>query len=707
MRTRTNIALALLIIFSSATVGYAVPQLINYQGILTDGGGTPITVPTTVEFRIWDADVGGAELWMESQSVTPDGDGQFNVLLGSTSSLKWIPDSAFTGDAYLGMTVLPDPEMSPRMELVPVASAFRVRTVDGALGGNITTDVSIGSGHTVSGNNYLVAGRDNTSSGSGSVVLGINNQASMATVTGGAGNNAGQFGFIGGGSGCTTIGQGAAIVAGAGNTASGRSSFVGGGFKHHAAGDYSVVVGGGSGSSADSNLAMGEASSILGGRGNVADGEASVVVGGLSNTASGNYSTVAGGRYNTASGTSNYSTTVSGGSWNEATGDVSTVGGGSNNKARGIYSVVAGGGGSADSNVAMSNASSVLGGSGNIAEKPFSTVGGGAKNRARGYYSVVAGGGGAGTADTNSASGDYSAISGGRKHVAAGDYSVVAGGGGFRALEGNSALGEASAIPGGRRNIAAGDFSLAAGLSAQANHDGCFVWADSTDADFASTAADQFLIRAGGGVGIGTNDPDQTLHVFKGSAGVVDANVSSIGVFESDATGYISILTPTESNSGLLFGNPDDVADGSILYNTTTAPHGMLLRTNGNVTRMKIDSSGDICYYGALTACSDARYKTDVTTIPNSLDKVMQMRGVRYNWKQDEYPERDFDDRQHLGFIAQEVEALFPEMVVTDGDGYKSVDYGRLTPVLVEAIKDQQRQINELRLLIEKQAAGR
>lgn len=70
-----------------------------------------------------------------------------------------------------------------------------------------------------------------------------------------------------------------------------------------------------------------------------------------------------------------------------------------------------------------------------------------------------------------------------------------------------------STVPGGKSNTAGGDYSLAAGFRAQADHDGSFDWADSTDADFASTAEDQFLIRASGGVGIGTTSPQSALQV--------------------------------------------------------------------------------------------------------------------------------------------------------------------------------------------------
>jgi hypothetical protein len=112
---------------------------------------------------------------------------------------------------------------------------------------------------------------------------------------------------------------------------------------------------------------------------------------------------------------------------------------------------------------------------------------------------------------------------------------------------------------------------------------------------------------------------------------------------------------------------------------------------------------GDICATGAIGACSDERYKTDVRSLSGALDRVMRLRGVTYRWKQDDYPQLAFDDRKHIGLIAQEVEPLFPEMVMTDDDGYKSVDYSRLTPVLVEAMKEQQVQIGSLERCISEQ----
>jgi hypothetical protein len=128
----------------------------------------------------------------------------------------------------------------------------------------------------------------------------------------------------------------------------------------------------------------------------------------------------------------------------------------------------------------------------------------------------------------------------------------------------------------------------------------------------------------------------------------------------------------------------------------TTSP-SQLLDVNGNA-RFRIIGSGP--YEGAVnctsdgtltTATSDVRLKTNIETISNGLERVMKLRGVTFNWK--EYP----DNSKMIGFIAQEVEQTVPELVFTNQvDGYKGVNYGEMTAVLAEAIKEQQNMIEEL-----------
>jgi hypothetical protein len=116
-----------------------------------------------------------------------------------------------------------------------------------------------------------------------------------------------------------------------------------------------------------------------------------------------------------------------------------------------------------------------------------------------------------------------------------------------------------------------------------------------------------------------------------------------------------------------------------------------------NIPSEELYVAGDICYTGSIGACSDARYKTDVATLSCALEKVSRLRGVSFNWRRDEYPRQKFSDDEQVGLIAQEVEEVFPQIVSQTDDGYYNVDYSKLTPLLVEAIKELKAQNEELK----------
>jgi len=159
----------------------------------------------------------------------------------------------------------------------------------------------------------------------------------------------------------------------------------------------------------------------------------------------------------------------------------------------GAPNLIAGYGGRAGNFVAAGVVGATIGGGGGIS---YSTPGG----------STIY--------NNNRVGGDYGVVAGGMRNVVNGAEGVISGG------QGNTvqAQGVFAAIPGGDQNFANGANSLAAGHRAQALHDGSFVWADSTDGDFASSGTNQFLIRAGGGVGIGTANPQGSLHVASGAS---------------------------------------------------------------------------------------------------------------------------------------------------------------------------------------------
>ncbi len=92
---------------------------------------------------------------------------------------------------------------------------------------------------------------------------------------------------------------------------------------------------------------------------------------------------------------------------------------------------------------------------------------------------------------------------------------------------------------------------------------------------------------------------------------------------------------------------------------------------------------------------SDIRLKRNINIIGNPLNKVLSLRGVSYEWRREAFPQHDFEEGRQVGVIAQEVEQVFPELVHTNEEGYKSVDYGALVAPLVEAMKEQQRMIEQ------------
>jgi hypothetical protein len=99
-----------------------------------------------------------------------------------------------------------------------------------------------------------------------------------------------------------------------------------------------------------------------------------------------------------------------------------------------------------------------------------------------------------------------------------------------------------------------------------------------------------------------------------------------------------------------------------------------------------------------LSTWSDARYKRDITPLSDALADVLRMQGVKYNWKQSEFPDLNFPQGEQIGVIAQDIEKILPELVSTGVDGYKSVSYEKLTPVLIEAIKEQQKLIESQKI---------
>lgn len=118
------------------------------------------------------------------------------------------------------------------------------------------------------------------------------------------------------------------------------------------------------------------------------------------------------------------------------------------------------------------------------------------------------------------------------------------------------------------------------------------------------------------------------------------------------------------------------------------------LQVNGN---FDVGTSGDgtVARANAWNTFSDRRWKTNFKKIENSLDKLNQINGYYYNWKDKK------DQSLQVGVIAQEIEAVLPEIVSTDKNGYKSVDYSKISALLIQVAKEQQTMIESQEIKIE------
>jgi len=229
---------------------------------------------------------------------------------------------------------------------------------------------------------------------------------------------------------------------------------------------------------------------------------------------------------------------------------------------------------------------------------------------------------------------------------------------------------------------------------------------------YTGSNTNQLYLDPNGRIGLNTSDPQEMLHVKDGDI-LISSNQPSGG--DGVPTMWFSESGGLTRHASIFYdgGNRSDDDNvivfkiGGDLDKTINDPSTKMVITRGGRVGIgtvspgyTLDVNGSINASGTVHAngealTSDKRYKKDITPIPGALQKVDSLTGVYYSWRSDEFAEKNFSDARQVGLIAQEVEAVLPEAVHTGADGYKSLEYNKLTALLVEAVKQQQRQIQQ------------
>lgn len=212
-----------------------------------------------------------------------------------------------------------------------------------------------------------------------------------------------------------------------------------------------------------------------------------------------------------------------------------------------------------------------------------------------------------------------------------------------------------------------------------------------------------------GDVGIGTTAPTAKLSVVAigDGARVLHLGTERAWVFKQFGTGASTALELTggdanNNNKNFVINTAGNVGIGTqgpldklhVIGDIRVGVFG----TNGC---LKNNNGGTLIG----TCSSDVRFKRDISPFPSLLNKVTQLRPVHYFWRASEFPGKGFGNAQSYGLVAQEVEKVLPELVSEDAQGYKQVDYSKLPLLLLQAIKEQQTQIQKQSELIERQQA--
>jgi hypothetical protein len=190
------------------------------------------------------------------------------------------------------------------------------------------------------------------------------------------------------------------------------------------------------------------------------------------------------------------------------------------------------------------------------------------------------------------------------------------------------------------------------------------------------------------GMGFGNTNPQSYMHL--GNVDVAGASpILLFGERLANSTGFRTAFIDYNDSFEFCIGDAGNVNNNVQIIQQIKISYAC------PVSSMVVASSGFVSFAYGHTGVSDERIKINIRTIENALEKTLLLRGVNYN------DIRIEPDKLRMGLIAQEVELVIPEVVHTDEKTMmKSIEYQNIVGLLVEAIKEQQKQINDLKNIL-------
>ncbi len=610
--SQTILVQLLVLLFASNMIAAPIPEPVTYQGRLDDNG-SPANGLFELRVGVHDTNVGGAILDLLTNNVTVS-NGLFTTVLQLNSasitagSLRWLELGVRTNGSVSAFTTL-----SPRQQLTYTPYALRATTADFArdLPQGLITDYNIA-------DDSITAVKIEANQ----VVKSVNSLRDNVTLTAGSGITITPLGNT------LTIADSNADWKLTGNSAS-PGQFLG------TINNQPLEL------RVNNQRGLRIESNTNGAPNVIAGSPVNFVLAGVVG------STIAGG------GALNYEGAPY---TNSVSSDLAVIGGGLNN---GIGSESRGstiGGGLANNIATNSSASTIAGGDINIigTNSAFSTIGGGKQNGIDGdsIYATIAGG-----YNNHIRPGSpFSKIGGGASNqIGTNSPRSVIGGGHVNFITPNAPY---ATIPGGYSN-AATNHAFAAGYRANANHSGSFVWADSTEADFASTVSNQFRVRANGGMQVVGSTAQPALH-FTGAR--IGGLSTPVGLAENTQITGQSAPALRVSNAG---GNAIDGAlsvsangTGFIATFGNASTIVSRLATNGTWTALAFNPTSD----------RNAKEHFQPIDAREILEKVSAMELTRWNYKA-------APGVEHIGPMAQDFQAAFglgtddKHIATVDADG--------------------------------------